>query len=201
MKIADFGVSKRTKGTILRTQLGSQGYIAPELIGLLSRRYRSDNYSKAVDMWALGCLVHELLTGQLPFREIEYEPDWTIESGIGSNEFPEPQTDFNAMKSFCDGKTDLPTDLLKQSRVSEIAIRFLQLILVAKPESRQSAKDALESAWLICEDELGINISREDPRTNTNQGDVVINSRQQAELPVTPVKRETDSPPRTRPNV
>lgn len=208
MKIADFGVSKRTKGTKLHTQLGSHGYIAPELLGLLPRKYTRDCYSKAVDMWALGCLVHELLTGQLPFREIEYEPDdtseyepeVTTEYDRGSDMFMEPRTDF------CDGETELPTNLLTQFRVSDLAIEFLKLILVANPESRQAAKDALGSAWLACEVQPGINISGEVLITNTSQqtseattsqGDPVINNSQQEELSVDPPKGEMTLAPKS----
>lgn len=113
----------------------------------------SDNYSNAVDMWALGCLVHELLTGHIPFREVEYEEDGTTEFDLGSGEVLEPQTDMYAVNSFCDGKTELPTDVLRQCLVSETAIEFLKVILVADPGSRAAAKEALESIWLVREEE------------------------------------------------
>lgn len=186
VKIADFGVSKRTKGTMLHTRLGSQGYVAPELMGLLPRRYMTDNYSNAVDMWALGCLVHELLTGQIPFREIEYEADGTTEFDLGSGEFIEPQTDMFAVKSFCHGKSEFPTDILRQSLVSETAIEFLKTILVANPESRAAAKGALGSAWLAREDvpkseislaNLSINVNKQDSRMATRPVDNNINLR------------------------
>lgn len=165
MKIADFGVSKRTKGTMLHTRLGSQGYVAPELMGLLPRRYMSDNYSQAVDIWALGCVIHELLTGEIPFREIEYEPDGTTEFDFGSEMGSmEPQTDIGTLKLFCDGKTDFPTDQLRQSLVSDVGIEFVKELLVADPESRAAAKAALASAWLVSEEEIRTNISIEDAR-------------------------------------
>lgn len=162
MKIADFGVSKRTKGTMLHTRLGSQGYVAPELMGLLPRQYMSDNYSQAVDMWALGCVVHELLTGEIPFREIEYEPDGTTEFDVGSE--MGSRTDIGTLKLFCDGKTDLPTDQLRRSLVSNVGIEFVKELLVADPESRAVAKAALASAWLVSEEETGTNIGIEDTR-------------------------------------
>lgn len=167
MKIADFGVSKRTKGTMLHTRLGSQGYVAPELMGLLPRRYMNDNYSQAVDMWALGCVVHEILTGEIPFREVEYEPDGTTEFDFGSEVGAmEPRTDIGTLKSFCDGKTDLPTDVLRRSLVSELAIAFVKELLVADPDSRAAAKKALASVWIVSEEEPRTNISIEDTRIN-----------------------------------
>lgn len=154
---------------MLHTRLGSQGYVAPELMGLLPRRYMSDNYSNAVDIWALGCLVHELLTGQIPFREIEYEADGTTEFDLGSEESIEPQTDMYAVKSFCDGKAEFPTDILRRSRVSETAIEFLKAVLVANPESRATAKGALGSAWIVREEELDVNISLNNMSINASQ--------------------------------
>ncbi|KAL0635177.1 hypothetical protein Q9L58_005902 [Maublancomyces gigas] len=169
VKITDFGVSKRTKGTMLRTAIGSQGYLAPELIGLVPRRnYRTNDYSNAVDIWALGCLVHELLTGEIPFREIEYEDDGTTEFDLGSQEFLGQQTDSYALKLFCDGETEFPTDKMKQRGVGEVAIEFLKAMLLADPGSRADAKAALGYAWLVQDEEDG-RINHDDPRVYANQ--------------------------------
>ncbi|KAL0632584.1 hypothetical protein Q9L58_008515 [Maublancomyces gigas] len=198
VKIADFGLSKRAKGTMLHTRLGSHGYVAPELIGLLPRRYMTYNYSNAVDMWALGCLVHELLTGQIPFREIEYEADGTTEFDHGSGELIVPQTDMFAVKSFCHGKSEFPTDILRQSLVSETAIEFLKTILVANPESRAAAKGALGSAWLVpeevperdkCLGNLSFNAGRQNSGMATGPVDSVIDQG----LPRLPVGVESSS--------
>lgn len=55
LKIADFGILKRTEATELRTQVGFQGYTVPEFLGLLPRAVvTATTYSNAVDMWALA---------------------------------------------------------------------------------------------------------------------------------------------------
>lgn len=155
---------------MLRTAIGSQGYLAPELTGLVPRRnYRTNDYSNAVDIWALGCLVHELLTGEIPFREIEYEEDGTTEFDLGSQEFVGQQTDSYALKSFCDGKTEFPTDIMTKCAVSEPAIEFLKTMLLADPGSRADAKAASGSAWLVQDEEYGRNINHYDPRVSANQ--------------------------------
>lgn len=185
---------------MLHTRLGSQGYVAPEMIGLLPRKYMRDSYSKAVDMWAFGCVVYELLTGQIPFREIEYEPDGTTEFEPGTEEFMEPRTDMDAVKSFCDGKTEFPTDILRKSQVSEAGIEFVKGILVANPDSRATAKVALGSAWLLCEEANRSKIPRgnrwfrtrtQNDNAATSQGDRVGNSLLPGERPVPPPKVET----------
>lgn len=67
MKIADFGISKRFKDTTLRTRVGSTAYMAPELIGMLPKELKDETYTNAVDIWSLGCVVHQLLTAEIPF--------------------------------------------------------------------------------------------------------------------------------------
>uniref|UniRef100_A0A2C9L5F9 Protein kinase domain-containing protein n=1 Tax=Biomphalaria glabrata TaxID=6526 RepID=A0A2C9L5F9_BIOGL len=66
IKIADFGISKvfekfskaSTRG------VGTLRYMAPE-------RFGSDSYSYPVDIWAVGCVVFEMITGSLPFKKFE----------------------------------------------------------------------------------------------------------------------------------
>lgn len=124
VKIADFGESNRTRDNLLHTRIGTQGYMAPEVMGLLPRRYMSDGYTIAVDMWSLGCLVHELLTWQVPFLEIEDEEDGTSELD-SEPELIGPQTDLAKLISFCNGEVEFPTDILRQCLVSEKAESYL----------------------------------------------------------------------------
>lgn len=62
VKIIDFGLSKCMKEPFARSFLGTRGYLSPEM---LQRR----DYTKAVDMWALGVIVFVLLCGCLPFDD------------------------------------------------------------------------------------------------------------------------------------
>jgi len=64
-KICDFGWSVHNKnGKKRHTICGTPVYFAPELI-------TKGAYSKKMDLWALGILTFELLTGDPPFS-IEY---------------------------------------------------------------------------------------------------------------------------------
>ena len=64
VKVVDFGVSRMTALTDLTqtgTTLGSPEYMAPEL-------FVTNTYDPRTDLYALGVILFELLTGELPFR-------------------------------------------------------------------------------------------------------------------------------------
>ena len=60
--LADFGLSRSvTAGGTLGTSVGTPAYVAPEQI-------RGDQVDGRADQYALGCLLHECLYGEPPFR-------------------------------------------------------------------------------------------------------------------------------------
>jgi len=78
VKIIDFGLSKHFRNDsstqIARTFLGTKGYLAPEMI-------QRQDYTRAVDAWALGVIIFVLLCGCLPFDDdIHSVPESVIRS-------------------------------------------------------------------------------------------------------------------------
>jgi serine/threonine-protein kinase len=83
-KIMDFGLAKlqnRSKMTQLGTTLGTAAYMSPE-------QARGDEADNRSDIWSLGVVLYEMISGQLPFKG-DYEQA-VIYSII--NEEPEPLT-------------------------------------------------------------------------------------------------------------
>jgi len=62
VKLADFGLSKIIWDQNTKTPCGTVGYTAPEIVN-------DQRYSKAVDMWALGCVLYTILCGFPPFYD------------------------------------------------------------------------------------------------------------------------------------
>jgi calcium/calmodulin-dependent protein kinase I len=62
IKLADFGFAKEMDDEMLKTALGTPGYIAPEI---LNRK----RYDSSVDIWAFGIVAYILLCGYPPFYD------------------------------------------------------------------------------------------------------------------------------------
>jgi serine/threonine protein kinase len=72
MKLIDFEISKMKKHRMRRiemwTHTGTLQYKAPEML--------EGNYNELIDIWAVGVMTYEILTGHLPFFS-EYLSDTT----------------------------------------------------------------------------------------------------------------------------
>lgn len=151
VKITDFGISKSQIGTFLRMTYGTEGYYAPEMSNFLRREIKGfkggDEYTTAVDIWALGCLLHEMLTSELPFlrRTTTYYED-SNESGIQVNTIPREQ-DLKLLMEFCGGRKEDLTESLERFYLEEPVVELLQCLLVPRPDERISVGNALSSSW------------------------------------------------------
>jgi len=127
VKLGDFGISKRIQPqatTTFNTQVATQTYGAPEVLGLDSNSETSD-YTNAVDIWSLGCVIYELLAGAPLFDSA-----------------------FQVSRYFF-GKWPFPEDTLKglPTPTDDAGISLLKSMLTIQPEDRPTAAGALGNAW------------------------------------------------------
>ena len=84
IKILDFGVAKlsdQTGMTRTGTTLGTVAYMSPE-------QARGEKVDQRTDIWSLGVIIYEMVTGRVPFRAEKFP---AVIYGI-LNEQPEPVT-------------------------------------------------------------------------------------------------------------
>ncbi|KKF93085.1 Serine/threonine-protein kinase ATG1 [Ceratocystis platani] len=118
VKLADFGFARHLPSTSLaETLCGSPLYMGPEIL-------RYERYDAKADLWSLGAVVFEMLTGKPPFRaknhiELLRRIDTTV------LEFPKPAINYP------DG-SDYPKDLQ----------RFILGLLKKTPVERMSFETA-----------------------------------------------------------
>ncbi|RKP02459.1 hypothetical protein CXG81DRAFT_10781, partial [Caulochytrium protostelioides] len=121
VKISDFGISKKNEYKMAyryNSRMSLQGsvyWMAPEVI-------KSKGYSAKVDIWSLGCVVLEMLTGTHPWRQLdEMQTMWRL----GRGNAPE-----------------IPDDL------SDLAKDFLAQCLTVDAEQRPTASQLLMHPWI-----------------------------------------------------
>ncbi|EGR34388.1 protein kinase domain protein, partial [Ichthyophthirius multifiliis] len=61
VKLGDFGLLKNSED--LQSKVGTIFYMAPEMLDL-----NKQEYNEKVDIWALGCALHEMLIGEKLFQ-------------------------------------------------------------------------------------------------------------------------------------
>ncbi|XP_075393224.1 mitogen-activated protein kinase kinase kinase 10 [Tenrec ecaudatus] len=64
LKITDFGLAREWHKTTKMSAAGTYAWMAPEVI-------RLSLFSKSSDVWSFGVLLWELLTGEVPYHEID----------------------------------------------------------------------------------------------------------------------------------
>jgi serine/threonine protein kinase len=153
VKLADFGIAKSPSllASVMETRTGSSAYMAPEVSGYNDkylRRPGRGGYTKAVDMWALGALTHEIYTGIAPFCIAQTSgddigDDTTELSGTTLTSF----ISYQSLGGFCSNSTPFPEADLIEASAPDTLIGFIKETMKYDPEARLSASEALKHPW------------------------------------------------------
>ncbi|XP_024361360.1 cyclin-dependent kinase F-1 [Physcomitrium patens] len=135
------------KGSDLSPFVGTRWYKAPELL------YGAVKYGEGLDMWAIGCIFAELLSGKPLFPGVtDIDQLSRIVRVLGApNDIVWPGVsslpDFDKI-SFSDQRDLLSfRKLIPQASTS--ALKFLEKFLVYDPERRLSAETALKDVYFL----------------------------------------------------
>jgi len=120
VKLADFGISKQLENTLAlaQTQCGTTAYMSPE-------RIKGANYAYDADIWAIGLIILEMVTGEYPY--------------------PAARNFMQMVMRICEG----PVPTVKPGVVTEAAEHFIMACLAKVPAQRPNASKLMVHDWLI----------------------------------------------------
>ncbi|XP_012880029.1 PREDICTED: mitogen-activated protein kinase kinase kinase 4 isoform X3 [Dipodomys ordii] len=131
IKLGDFGCSVKLKNNAqtmpgeVNSTLGTAAYMAPEVI----TRAKGEGHGRAADIWSLGCVVIEMVTGKRPWHEYEHNFQIMYKVGMGH-------------------KPPIP------ERLSPEGKDFLSRCLESEPKLRWTASQLLDHSFVkVCTDE------------------------------------------------
>ncbi|XP_068406818.1 mitogen-activated protein kinase kinase kinase 4 isoform X2 [Eschrichtius robustus] len=131
IKLGDFGCSVKLKNNAqtmpgeVNSTLGTAAYMAPEVI----TRAKGEGHGRAADIWSLGCVVIEMVTGKRPWHEYEHNFQIMYKVGMGH-------------------KPPIP------ERLSPEGKEFLSHCLESEPRMRWTASQLLDHSFVkVCTDE------------------------------------------------
>jgi len=142
IKVADFGLAFIADDPLgkAKGEAGTPLYMAPEVLKKASKGYTAE-----VDVWSIGCMMHELLTGEPPFMandKMRLKRLVLGFKGMSGNSTLDPA----AKKIRADFKKD---------NVSATAQDLIIKLLNPKGKQRITASNAMEEPWLAKPAALG----------------------------------------------
>jgi len=152
LKLCDFGSARKLgsapSSAVLTDYVATRWYRAPELL------VRSNDYDKAADVWALGCVMVEMTTGRPLFAgKSDIDQLHLIHKALGpltAHQMRNCMELSNAREiNFPAGAA--PVGTLRKwygNAMPAEQLQLLECLIVIDPGIRYTAKAALASAWL-----------------------------------------------------
>ena len=159
LKLCDFGLChafSSARAAEFRQPCGTCDYFAPELARGFQSCLESPKtaaelgelglgYSAMVDVWALGCVLYEMLHGYPPHTAPSKSEADVVRDAAAQSELPLPDGTFSA--------------------VSAVGIDFLRRLLEPNPERRLAVEEVLAHPWLqpVQDESLRVQMAAELP--------------------------------------
>uniref|UniRef100_A0A8C7RJE1 Mitogen-activated protein kinase kinase kinase 4 n=1 Tax=Oncorhynchus mykiss TaxID=8022 RepID=A0A8C7RJE1_ONCMY len=126
IKLGDFGCSVKlnnaqTMPGEVNSTMGTAAYMAPEVI----TRAKGEGHGRAADIWSLGCVLIEMVTGKRPWHEYEHNFQIMYKVGMGH-------------------KPPIPEKLSTEGK------DFLGHCLESEPKRRWTASTLLDHPFVKC---------------------------------------------------
>lgn len=119
VKISDFGTSKTTVETSLRTAAGTRPYMAPEIMSFRT----APAYTSIVNIWSLGVILWQIVENHIIFM------------------------DQALFYNYCCGTRDLTTTRLSDNGTSANCVALLKRMLDPDPSLRPHADECMQDVW------------------------------------------------------
>ncbi|XP_073158688.1 mitogen-activated protein kinase 15 [Henckelia pumila] len=151
LKICDFGLARvafnDTPTTIFWTDyIATRWYRAPELCGSFFSKY-----TPAIDIWSIGCIFAEVLTGKplFPGKSVVHQLDLITDFlGTPSADTISGVRNEKARKYLSDVKKKYPVPFTnKFPNADPLALKLLKRLLSFDPKDRPSAEEALADPY------------------------------------------------------
>lgn len=126
-KLGDFGAALYLNEyeSIQNQNLGTVWYISPESLNMV--------YCTTSDIWSVGIMTYELLSGEMPFNDIKYPNNPRISK---------------IWQSIFTNRPDFETNSI-WTTIDEKAKDFIELCLEKDPNNRPDALSALSHPWIL----------------------------------------------------
>ncbi|PON69800.1 Serine/threonine protein kinase [Parasponia andersonii] len=151
LKVCDFGLARvafsDTPTTIFWTDyVATRWYRAPELCGSFSSKY-----TPAIDIWSIGCIFAEVLTGKplFPGKSVVHQLDLITDLlGTPSSETISGVRNEKARRYLAEMRKKPPVSFAyKFPNADPLALRLLQRLLAFDPKDRPTAEEALADPY------------------------------------------------------
>ncbi|KAJ8763058.1 hypothetical protein K2173_023263 [Erythroxylum novogranatense] len=151
LKICDFGLARvafsDTPTTVFWTDyVATRWYRAPELCGSFFSRY-----TPAIDIWSIGCIFAEVLTGKplFPGKNVVHQLDLITDLlGTPSLDTISRVRNDKARRYLTSMRKKMPVPFSQKfSNADPLALRLLERLLAFDPKDRPSAEEALADPY------------------------------------------------------